>query len=128
MIRIGGLQSNQGEKRSVMNQKQAGMSSFGNRASRIMQGYLYGQLKGLIMQPAVRIGILRFCHCYMRHLIFIDGLLLRPTSSLMCTAVVAHVPSEHVHLCSDNCAFVVYYAGGVYNKLRGILIDRMQET
>ena len=35
-------------------------------------------------------------------------------SSLVCGAVVAHVPSEHaLHLCSDKCAFIVYCAGGV---------------
>ena len=38
---------------------------------------------------------------------------LGTTSSSVCSTVVAHVPSEHVHLCSDKCAFIVYYAGGV---------------
>ena len=35
------------------------------------------------------------------------------TSSSVCVAVVAHVPIKHVHFCSDKCAFVVYFAGGV---------------
>ena len=33
---------------------------------------------------------------------------------MVCGAVVAHVPSKHVCLCSDKCAFVVCYADGVY--------------
>ena len=35
------------------------------------------------------------------------------TSSSVCGTVVTHVPSGHVCLCSDKCAFIVYYAGGV---------------
>ena len=38
---------------------------------------------------------------------------LGSTSSLVCSAVVVHVPSEHVYLCSDKYAFVMYYADGV---------------
>ena len=45
-------------------------------------------------------------------------LLLESTSSLVCGAVVAHVLSEHVRLCSDKCTFIVYCAG----KVRKIML------
>ena len=45
------------------------------------------------------------------------GAPLGSTSSSVCGAVVAHALSERVRLCSDNCAFVVYYTCGVCNML-----------
>ena len=41
------------------------------------------------------------------------GYLLGPLVPVVCGAVVVLIPSEHVRLCSDKCAFIVYYAGGV---------------
>ena len=42
------------------------------------------------------------------------------TSFSVFGAVVAHVPSERVHFCSNNCAFVVYCAGGICDFLLGV--------
>ena len=41
-------------------------------------------------------------------------------SSLVCGAVVACVPSEHMHLCSDKCTF---YADGVCKIMLAVTCD-----